>query len=70
MIVTQWHNPKDEDEEYPDEEGVVSLDHRECDPDTMLMEFDKQLKAHGLQIEMFDYGGDEYTWRIVSSGME
>lgn len=58
-------------EKFPDEEnegfstsGVVKMaDCREV-PSTIIQQFDKQLKAFGLEVVMADFDGDAYVWYI------
>jgi hypothetical protein len=52
---------EDDYEAFPGTEGV---DYK-ASPDDVLSLVDDQLAAFGLEIEMFDTGGDEYAWRII-----
>lgn len=44
--------------------NVMVCDYKH-DPGAVLEIVDKQLEAHGMEIELFDMGDDQYYWRIV-----
>ncbi len=63
MKTELYPEPEDGEDEAEGPEGSASVDWRDS-PDEVLREVDAQLAAFGLNVVMFDTGGDEYVWCI------